>query len=157
MHGCVLLWTDLPSLLPPVHSHRSSLGPDAFVSRCREAAALAAVRYARLADEKNKQRRNTERQKEWVDGRVGGQKKERERKSEWENEEGEGNIDGEEKENEREGGGRYEAGKNVAANSSCSRWEGKRKRTARGEGKGQDRPGRPGQVSKQSSWSGPSK
>lgn len=32
-----------------------------------EAAALAAVRYARLADEKNKQRRNVERQKELVD------------------------------------------------------------------------------------------
>jgi len=32
-----------------------------------EAAALAAVRYARLADEKNKRRRNVERQKELVD------------------------------------------------------------------------------------------
>lgn len=42
--------------------------PDAFVPRCREAAALVAVRYARLADEKNKRRRNAERQKERVDG-----------------------------------------------------------------------------------------
>jgi len=36
-------------------------------SSVAEAAALAAVRYARLADEKNKQRRNVERQKELVD------------------------------------------------------------------------------------------
>lgn len=56
---------------PPLSRLSSLCGP--FSSRSMrsvsvaEAAALAAVRYARLADEKNKRRRNVERQKELMD------------------------------------------------------------------------------------------
>lgn len=59
---------------PPLSRLSSLCGP--FSSRSMrsfsvaEAAALAAVRYARLADEKNKRRRNVERQKELVDTAV---------------------------------------------------------------------------------------
>lgn len=109
MHGCVLLRTDPPvHLLPLVRSHRSLLSlplsvPDAFVPRCREAAALVAVRYARLADEKNKRKRKAERQKEQVDdgGRV---ERKKERSSERERRGG-GNI-GRERKKERERKGR---------------------------------------------------
>lgn len=51
-----------------IHSPPSpSLSVCAFVLPCWGPAAFTAVRYARLADEKNKRRRNVERQKEQID------------------------------------------------------------------------------------------
>lgn len=64
MHGCLPFRTT--SLVSPPFVARSLLGPCVH-SPLQQAAALAAVRYARLADEKNKRRRNVERQKELED------------------------------------------------------------------------------------------
>lgn len=60
----------------------------AFILLCRGPAAFTAVRYARLADEKNKRRRNVERQKEQIDIEWEGRKdwKEEERKMQKERE-----------------------------------------------------------------------
>lgn len=63
MHGC-LPFRAYPSLASPPFVARFRSMRSSSVA---EAAALAAVRYARLADEKNKRRRNVERQKELVD------------------------------------------------------------------------------------------
>lgn len=74
MHGCLPFWA-YPSLVSPPFVARSRSMRSSSVA---EAAALAAVRYARLADEKNKRRRNVERQKELVD--IAGEERERARK-----------------------------------------------------------------------------
>lgn len=63
-------------------------------SSVAEAAALAAVRYARLADEKNKRRRNVERQKELVDIAGGERERERARKERAERIGGESGAEG---------------------------------------------------------------
>lgn len=88
MHGC-LPFRAYPSLVSPPFVARFRSVRSSSVA---EAAALAAVRYARLADEKNKRRRNVERQKELVD--IAGGERERARKERAERIGGESGTEG---------------------------------------------------------------